>query len=103
MWALRVVIPDKLQECVLDKLHTAHPGIVRMKELAQSYVYWPDIDADIERLARSCTGCQQVKALPSVAPRIPWIWPRLPWQRIHVDYTEFNGQNFLVVIDAHSK
>jgi len=103
MWGLRVVIPDSLQERVLEEIHLAHPGIVRMKELARSHIWWPSIDRDIEFTARKCAQCQQVKGLPPVAPVMPWIWPGAPWHRIHVDYAEVDGLDFLVIIDAHSK
>ena len=26
-----------------------------------------------------------------------------PWQRVHIDYGEYHGQDFFVLIDAHSK
>lgn len=35
---LRVVIPTRYQEDMLQELHSSHPGIVRMKELARSYL-----------------------------------------------------------------
>ena len=34
----------------------------------------------------------------------PWKWPSAPWQRIHIDFAgPFLGENFLLVVDAHSK
>ena len=34
----------------------------------------------------------------------PWEWPSRPWQRVHIDFTgPFQGANFLVAVDAHSK
>ena len=54
----RVVIPVKLRNKVLSELHEGHLGIVKMKSLAHSYIWWPKIDKDIEHLAKSCPGCQ---------------------------------------------
>lgn len=41
LWGSRVVVPLKLQETVLKVLHEGNPGILRMKGLARSYVWWP--------------------------------------------------------------
>lgn len=103
MWGLRVIVPSKLQSRILDELHVAHPGMVRMKEVARSHVWWPNIDREIEELVRGCTGCQQVKSAPAVAPVMPWIWPSIPWYRIHVDFAEKEGRHYLIVMDSHSK
>ena len=33
-----MIVPEKLQGTVLEKLHTAHPGVIRMKFIAR-YMY----------------------------------------------------------------
>ncbi|XP_056132822.1 uncharacterized protein K02A2.6-like, partial [Lampris incognitus] len=104
MWGTRVVVPPKLRPRVLNELHTAHPGVVRMKRLARSYVWWPGIDSQIELQAKSCHSCQRSQKEPSLAPLHPWMWPSGPWERIHVDFAgPFEGHMYLVVVDAHSK
>ena len=101
---MRVVIPRKLRDAVLQELHQGHTGIVRMKALAQSYMWWPGIDQNIEKLTKSCSGCQHHQKMPKAAPLHPFEWPSSPWQRLHNDFAgPFLETMFLVVIDARSK
>ena len=104
MWGLRVIIPPKLQKQVLEELHEGHLEVVKMKNLARSYIWWPGFNKDIEQLAKRCPGCQSTQHLPKKAPLHPWEWPSKPWERIHIDYAgPVDGMMFLVVVDAHSK
>ena len=103
MWGSRV-IPTRLRSEVLQVLHESHVGVVRMKALARSYVWWPGIDLEIEGLAKRCSGCQRVQHAPNCSPLHPREWPSTPWRRIHVDFAgPFLGMMFLVIVDAHSK
>ena len=42
----------------LDLLYDGHLGVMKMKAVARSYVWWPGIGQEIEDLAKSCSGCQ---------------------------------------------
>ncbi|XP_020908437.1 uncharacterized protein K02A2.6 [Exaiptasia diaphana] len=89
---------------MLEKLHDSHLGIVKMKALARSYVWWPYINQQLEMVANSCSGCQQNQKMPSKVPLHPWEWATFPWQRIHIDFAgPFKDSMFFVVVDAHSK
>ena len=104
LWGIRVIVPVKLRSHILTLLHESHPGIVRMKALARSYVWWPGIDHDIEKLVKQCFGCQKNQNMPAIAPLHPWEWASSPWERIHIDFAgPFMDRMFLVVVDAHSK
>ena len=104
MWGNRVVVPPKGRPQVLQELHQSHPGIVRTKSLARSYVWWPGLDQDVTKLIEGCENCQQAQREPSKAPLHPWEWPKSPWVRLHLDYAgPFHDKMFLVVVDAHSK
>ena len=100
----RAVIPTKFQAAVLSELHLNHPGMVRMKSLARLHVWWPSLDHDVEQTVRDCHACQANRCKSPEKVNNPWIWPTRPWQRIHVDFAgPFNGQMFLLVLDAKSK
>ena len=71
MWGIRTVIPQKLRQSVLDDLHEGHVGMSKMKSLARSYVWWPNVDQDIEATARRCTGCSQTQKMPPKSPLQP--------------------------------
>uniref|UniRef100_A0A0E4C706 RNA-directed DNA polymerase n=1 Tax=Anopheles gambiae TaxID=7165 RepID=A0A0E4C706_ANOGA len=100
----RVVIPDIFRPAILQDLHAAHIGVVRMKSLARSYVYWPGIDKDIEQLAKSCHECAQTVSAPPKFNQHHWEYPSNPWERVHVDYAgPVAGAMLLIIVDAYSK
>ena len=91
LWGNRVVVPPPGRAKVIADLHDGHPGICRMKQLARCYVWWPNMD-------------QELQKSPAQTPMHPWEWPQRPWSRLHIDYAgPFLGKMFLVTVDAHSK
>ena len=42
----------------MQMLHEGHPGMTRVKEIARGVVWWPGIDADIERKIKDCPECR---------------------------------------------
>lgn len=104
LWGGRVVVPPPGRNTLLKQLHQAHPGITRMKGLARSYMWWPNMDAEVEALVKACGACQENRSSPPVAPLHPWEVPDKPWRRIHIDYAgPWMGRMFLILVDAYSK
>ncbi|XP_060094562.1 uncharacterized protein K02A2.6-like, partial [Heteronotia binoei] len=104
LWGSRVVIPPPLQRRVLESLHETHPGIVRMKALARSYVWWPGMDGEIEGWVRRCQTCQESRPEPPSAPVTRWESTRKPWSRLHIDFAgPFQGQTFIIIVDSYTK
>ena len=100
----RVVIPKVLQKEVLAELHAEHTGITRMKAIARSFVWWPTLDNDIEHLVKACPTCQEQRHKPATTtPTHPWVYPDGPWERVHVDFAEYGGKYYLLLVDAFSK
>lgn len=42
-----------------------------MKTLARSYVWWPSMDKDIEKMVKNCDECQLHQKAPDEAPLHP--------------------------------
>ena len=80
------MVPKQGREKLLALLHEGHPGISEMKGLARSYVWWSNIDSDLETQVKQCNQCQVNQPSPLAVPMHPWEWPENPWERIHLDY-----------------
>ncbi|XP_013142506.1 PREDICTED: uncharacterized protein K02A2.6-like [Papilio polytes] len=103
VWGYRVVIPGVLRKHIVEEVHAGHVGMVRMKQIARGYVWWPRLDAELEERARTCAACREQRDAPPRAPPVPYVWPSEPWARLHADFLQHGGRYYLLVIDAHSK
>lgn len=57
-----------------------------MKSLARSFVYWPNIEVDVETFVHQYHPCvTATKSLRKTALE-SWPVPMKPWDRIHIDY-----------------
>jgi hypothetical protein len=85
-----IYIPASLRFSIMDWYHTTlqHPGIARMQVTIKEHLYWPGLDAAVERMVKKCQVCQQYKITAvrkygkNPLPRNDAI---LPWEEVHVD------------------
>ncbi|XP_060880783.1 uncharacterized protein K02A2.6-like [Metopolophium dirhodum] len=104
MWGHRLIIPPKYREQLLQELHSTHMGTVKMKALARSYIWWPGIDLEIERITKECKDCLIHSENPPRSVLHNWPWPEGPPQRLHLDFLgPVRGMMFIVILDAYSK
>ena len=104
LWGVRTVVPRKFQNQILENLHENHLGIVKKKASAHQHVWWPELVEMIETKVRRCQPCQVMLPMVKEAQNNPWKWPSKPWKRLNVDSAgPFMGENFFIVVDAHSK
>lgn len=69
-----------------------------MKSLARRSVWWPTLDADVEALVESCALCQSARpALPARTEPFPPASDA--WVRVHVDFSSFEGEEFLLLVE----
>ncbi|KAI8117697.1 hypothetical protein CVS40_10440 [Lucilia cuprina] len=98
----RIVIPCTLRNKVLELLHCGHIGIVRMKSLARTYVWWPGIDYDVETYVKSCHACSFNQHAPKPI-LTTWKMPEKPFERIHIDFCKIENITILVIVDTFFK
>ena len=104
IWGNRVIILSKLLPHVMEELHQYHAGIVKTKAMARSYLWWPNLDHEIEEVTKACLSWQATRNAPAVAPLHLWVWPSKPWHRINIGFAgPCYGRMFLIVVDAHSR
>lgn len=46
--------PRNLTLKKLQEVHEAHPGATYMKRTAHTFIWWPEIDKDIEPTVKGC-------------------------------------------------
>ena len=99
----RIVIPYKLRQEVLDKIHDGHFGIEKCRERARSCVWWSGMSNDIKMMIQKCRHCVEKSSKQIKEPLIPTILPEYPFQRVAVDLCEKGGKMYMVVVDYYSR
>jgi hypothetical protein len=74
-----------------------------MKQLARKYVFWQNIDRDIEMFVKSCDNCQAMGNDRKFKNYGQWSKVTVPFERVHLDFFYFNGKQFLIFIDCYSR
>ena len=77
LWGVRVIVPAKIREQVVDELHRSHPGIMCIKSLARSHVWWPEIDkspktAGVVLLVKRCEKVRYLATLLGSVAFVPF-------------------------------
>ena len=99
----RIIIPSKLQPERLDKIHGLHLGIIKSKQLARDYIFWPGMNKQVENKVSRCTICQSFRNKPDAEPLISHDIPVIPYTKLGIDFFQVQDRHFILFIDYHSK
>ena len=99
---LRLIIPGKLQEEYLSRLHEGHLSASKVQENAKQHMYWTGIDADIEDYTKQCQECIK-RSQVAKEPLQPHDIPEGPWRKLGIDYFTFDGNSYVLICDYFSK
>ncbi|UYV82259.1 K02A2.6-like [Cordylochernes scorpioides] len=85
LWGMRVILPSSLRKNMLSCLHETHSGMGKMKAVARSHFWWPNLDNQIECMVNGCKNYQQIR-------------------QAQVKLSGDRGwSDLLIVVDSHSK
>ena len=98
----RLVIPSAMRKDMLDRIHQGHQGVVKCRALARSCVWWPGLSKDIATLVEQCAACEKYRR-DHPQPLIPTPTPEFAWQRLASDLFEWQGLNYLLIVDYYSR
>ena len=97
-----IVIPNKLRQTCLARLHIAHVGVNKTLYQARQSVFWPALSKDINELISACSACMQYAAKNCAKPLINDLAISKPWQALSIDNFEWKGHKYLIILDHFS-
>ena len=99
----RIIIPRRMRQEIMNRLHTAHLGVVKTKQRARTCVFWPNITADITKYISGCEICQRFSSCQQQEPLLNSEIPEYPWEHVGTDLLFWEGRNYLVTTDYYSR
>lgn len=99
----KIVIPKSMRNLILEKIHIGHPGINKSIQRANTAVYWPGINSQIENLVNKCKMCQIYSNSLPKEPIINHEIYSTPWYKVGIDIFEFKNEYYLIAVDYYSK
>ena len=95
MW---IVVPLSLRERVLELDYEGHQGIVKTKDCLRSKVWWPTMDAMVERHCKKCLVSQAVTYATTMPTVKTTTMPTKPW-RVHCQQERAYLSLLLIIAD----
>ena len=98
----KVVIPLKLQSCMLRKLHQGHQGGESMVRRAREVMYWPGMSAAVLQVSANCSVCASYSTALPKEPMLSHEIPQGPWKFVSQDLFKQGGRWYSVTVDHYS-
>ena len=101
----RLVVPRSDRRRVLELLHIAHPQAETAVNTARDRYFWPHMRQDVLNMIKTCPTCANRAPSKQTEPPVvnaDHVALMRPMQEITVDYAEYAGKNFLIMVDRFS-
>ena len=96
------VVPEKLIQTYLRRLHAMHQGAAKMTARARASLWWPYMSRDISTFSKTCLPCETTKASNPVEAILSHEPATYPFQFIHMDIGQEQGRYYLITTDQYS-
>ena len=81
---------------------TRKMGIAKCQERARQGVWWPGLSKQLEQVVKNCEECCQVQTQTAESLQSSPL-PELPFQKVGTDLFQWNGKEYLLVVDYYSR
>ena len=98
----RIYVPVSERRSVLSKVHAGHLGETKCIRRATEVVWWPGITTEIRQMVKSCQTCLEYRRVPR-EPLIATSLPHHPWDKLGIDFFQWKGDQYLVMVDYYSR
>lgn len=99
----KLIVPKSMRKSTLQTLHETHLGFNKLKIKAQEYFYWPGLVSDLRNITMSCATCAKFRRSKLKEPLLSHEIIDLPFYKVAADILEFDGNNYLVLVDYYSR
>ena len=100
----RIVIPSSLQETIVTLAREDHQGMVKIKSLLRTKVWFSGIDSHVQKIVGHYLECQTSVVDNSRVPLEMSPLPDGPWLELSMDRMDLpNGKYLLVVMVDYSR
>ena len=65
----KVLIPEILKQKYLKQIHQGHQGIEACRSRARKFVFWTNINKEIEELVQKCSLCQSQQSSTKIVQK----------------------------------
>lgn len=97
-----VIVPTALRKEMMKRIHASHQGEQACLRRAKDAIFWPGMSSQIKEAVSNCSLCAEYQTAQPKEPLITPELPSRPWSIVAQDLYSFQGNNFLITVDAFS-
>ncbi len=99
----KLIVPVKMREEMLGKIHESHMEIVKSKERAREILFWRGMARQIEDVEQKCAVCNKHQNQNPREPLISHPVPERAWSKLGMDLLQFSNAQYLLCVHYFSK